>query len=60
MKISNERKQEILRRVNKGLEWQFEIYSWADMITDCLCIDFTLEEIEWAKENTGYNAYICE
>jgi hypothetical protein len=60
--ISKERKQEILRQINKGLEWQFESYTWADMIDDCMDngLGFTKEEINWAKNNTGYNAYICE
>jgi hypothetical protein len=61
MKLTNKRKQEILRQVNKGLEWQFDTYSWSNMISDCmLSPEFSKEEIEWAKENTGYQAYICE
>jgi hypothetical protein len=61
MKIPKDRKQEILRQVNKGLECQFEIYSWANMIDDCLSErEFSKEEIDWAKNNTGYSAYICE
>lgn len=57
--MTNKRKQEILRQVNKGLEWQFDSYSWADMIEDALGADFTPEEKRWAKEHTGYNAYEC-
>jgi len=56
--IDKDRKQEILRQVNKALEFQFETYSWADMISDIP--DLTPEEVKWASENTGYNAYICE
>ena len=60
-KITADRKQEILRQVNRGLEWQFESYTWASMIDDVMITDrFTKEEITWAKENTGYKAYICE
>jgi hypothetical protein len=56
--INQERKQEILRQVNKALEFQFETYSWANMINDIP--DLTVEERKWAEENTGYSAYICE
>jgi hypothetical protein len=56
--INNDRKQEILRQVNKALEYQFETYSWFDMIKDIP--DLSEEEIKWASENTGYSAYICE
>ena len=56
--IDKDRKQEILRQINKALEFQFETYSWADMISDIP--DLTPEEVKWASENTGYNAYICE
>jgi hypothetical protein len=56
--INQERKQEILRQVNKALEFQFETYSWANMINDIP--DLTAEERKWAEENTGYSAYICE
>jgi hypothetical protein len=60
-KLTHDRKQEILRQVNKGLEWQFETYSWSHMINDALSgIGFTKEEIEWAKDHTGYKAYISE
>ena len=58
--MTNKRKQEILRQINKGLEWQFETYTWANMVNDCLLInDFTKKEIEWAKIHTGYKAYLC-
>jgi len=60
MKLTNKRKQEILRTVNKGLEWQFESYTWSQMIADCMEVGFTKEEIAWAKYHTGYKAYICE
>ena len=38
-------------RVAKALESQFEIYSWEDMIDDCL---LTEEEEAWAKHNLSY------
>ena len=56
--INQERKQEILRQVNKALVYQFETYSWLDMIKDIP--DLSPEEQKWASENTGYSAYICE
>lgn len=56
--LNEDRKQEILRQVNKALEFQFETYSWFDMIKDIP--DLTEEERKWASENTGYSAYICE
>ena len=46
-----------MRLINKSLEAQFEIYSWADMINDTP--DLTNEERQWAKEHTGYKAYKC-
>lgn len=59
--MKKSRKVEILRAVNKALEWQFSNYSWADMIDDGLpAPTFNKEEREWAKNNTGYKAYICE
>lgn len=56
--LNEDRKQEILRQINKALEYQFETYSWFDMIKDIP--DLTEEERKWASENTGYSAYICE
>jgi len=48
-------KNYILNQVSKALDYQFELYSWEDMLNDC---DLTIEELEWAKENIGYKAYI--
>jgi hypothetical protein len=59
IRLTEEKKHEILRLINKGLEWQFSVYSWEDMIDDCL-VNFTKEEINWAKHHTGYKAYIYE
>lgn len=56
--MDDNRKQYILNRVGKGLDYQFEIYSWFQMINDVLKEDFTEEEIKWAKENICYKAYI--
>ena len=50
-------KDYILSRVSKGLECQFEIYSWDNMIDD---LDLTKKEKEFAKNNIGYKAYIIE
>ena len=57
--MTEDRKQEILRLINIALEAQFSMYSWDDLINDAL-IDFTDEDRKWAKNNTGYEAYICE
>jgi hypothetical protein len=58
--MTKKRQQEILYRVNRGLEFQFDTYSWAHMIEDALSsMEFTRDEIEWAKEHTGYKSYIC-
>jgi len=58
--MTKKRQKEILYRVKKGLDYQFDIYSWSTMIEDALSsMEFTKEEIEWAKEHTGYKAYIC-
>ncbi len=46
----------ILRQVSKALEYQFETYSWENMINDIQ--DLTLEEKRWAKDHTSYKAYI--
>lgn len=48
--IDKDRKQEILRQINKALEFQFETYSWADMISDIP--DLTAEEHlnKWVNE----------
>jgi len=52
-------KEKILRLLNKALEYQFDCgYGWSNMIDDTE--DLTPEEKAWAKENTGYQAYICE
>lgn len=51
-------KQDVLRRVNKALEYQFQSsYSWFDMLDDC---DLTPNELKWARENVSYKAYIVE
>ena len=50
-------KEYILNRVGKALDYQFETYSWYDMLNDC---ELTPEELEWAKEHTSYKAYIVE
>lgn len=57
-KPSKERQQEILRLINKALEYQFESYSWSHMLRDIP--DLTKKECRWAEQNTGYQAYICE
>ena len=48
-------KDYILNRVGKGLDSQFECYSWEQMIKDC---ELTPEEEKWAIENIGYRIYI--
>ena len=53
--ITRQKQDIILALINKALEYQFEIYSWANMIDDIP--DLTPEERKWAKENTGYKAY---
>jgi hypothetical protein len=53
-------KKYILHRIGKALDYQFEIYSWEQMIDDALDGDFSEEEIKWAKENICYKAYILE
>ena len=50
-------KQYLLERVGKGLDCQFEMYSWDKMIDDAL-EDCTKEEKEWAKTHISYKAYI--
>jgi len=47
----------VLNRVAKGLDYQFEIYSWYKMLEDC---GLTKEELEYAKEHIGYRAYITD
>jgi hypothetical protein len=42
---------EVARIVKKGLESQFETYSWEHMIDD---LDLTREEKAWAKRHTEY------
>ena len=48
-------KEHILNRVSKALDYQFDIYTWEDMLKDC---ELTQKELAWAKENIGYKAYI--
>jgi hypothetical protein len=51
-------KDYILERVGKALDYQFEIYSWDNMINDI--DDLTEEEKQWAKEHISYKAYIWD
>lgn len=44
-------KHRIKHIVQKGLECQFNIYSWEDMIDD---LDLTPKEKEWAKKHLSY------
>ncbi len=61
MKIDKDRQADILQAVAKALDWQFEGYSWDNMIDDVLELDsFTAREIAWAKENISYKAYILK
>jgi len=48
-------KHHVLRRINKALQYQFQSYSWNDMLNDCV---LTPEELNWARENVDYKAYI--
>lgn len=48
--------EEILNIVGKSLDYQFESYSWFDMIDDIM--DLTEEEKDFAKENISYKAYM--
>lgn len=48
-------KDYILKRVGRALDYQFELYSWEDMLKDC---DLTQKELAWAKEHIGYKVYI--
>lgn len=45
-------KDKIRNVVSKALDYQFEIYSWMNMIDDIQ--DLTSKEKEWAKEHTTY------
>ena len=45
-------KEKITDTIRKGLEWQFDNYSFGDMIND---LDLTDEEKKWAKENLTYD-----
>jgi hypothetical protein len=54
-KFSKIEQASILRIVQKGLEIQFDIYSWDNMIDD---LELTKEEAYWAKKNISYKAYI--
>ena len=47
--------EEILNIVGKALDYQFESYSWFDMIDDIM--DLTKEEKDYAKEEISYKAY---
>ena len=47
----------VLNRVSKGLEYQFEGYTWFDMLDDC---GLSPEELTWAKEHICYKAYILD
>ena len=42
--------------VEKALGYQFETYSWSDMIDDIEDLDE--EEKQWAKEHTTYSLFI--
>ncbi len=46
---------EVVRQVKKGLESQFETYSWDQMIDD---LDLTPEEKAWAKQHTEYAVHV--
>ena len=49
--------ERILELISKALNNQFGSgYSWYDMISDIP--NLTQEEIEWAKDNIDYKAYI--
>ena len=52
-------KQEVLRRVEKSLDCQFEIYSWVDMLNDTF-LPNEKAELKYAKEHIGYKAYITD
>jgi len=54
--LSGEDQKDIVRRVEKGLAAQFEIYSWEQMLRD---IELNAEELEWAKEHTFPQVGIC-
>lgn len=51
-------KDYVLNRVAKALEYQFETYSWFDMISDIP--DLTDEERKFANEHICYKAYILD
>ncbi len=44
-------KEEIVRIVEKALDAQFELYSWADMLSDCGLDD---KELDWALQHLSY------
>ena len=54
--LSEERKEEILKEVGKVLDYQFETYTWDNMIDDADLprFGFTNLEIAWAKRNICY------
>lgn len=46
----------LVEKVSNALSYQFESYTWGDMIDDIP--DLTPEERDWAKVNIGYKTYI--
>lgn len=47
--------------VAKALGLQFEIYSWYDMIRDCMPEDeYSDEERQWANDNLSYELICLE
>ena len=50
-------KEMVLHKVGKALDYQFESYSWFDMLNDS---DLTEEELEYAKEHISYRVYIID
>jgi hypothetical protein len=52
------KKERILDVVGRGLDYQFEIYRWEQMIDDVMDGEFTNEEIQWAKEHISYKVEV--
>lgn len=52
-------KDMIVSQLDKSLGYQFEGYSWSQMINDTLTDDrgFTQADRDWAEENVSYKAY---
>jgi len=48
----------ILDAVSSALDYQFEIYSWEQMIDDAMDGEFTDDEIQWAKEHLIYKVEV--